>query len=334
MKYKHFSIEEREEIQLGLWRKESVRCIAKRLNRSPSSVSREIKRHLPPERNRYTPRTAHEAALQGRSRRGREERLKNPMVRSYVVRKLKEGYSPEQIAGRILVDMPGSSISHEAIYQYIYAQIYRDGHGYLKPGCEDLRPLLKRRHARRQKKGARKGQRVSRPKGPSIEERPGIVEERLRVGDWEGDSIASKNNAPGLNSLVDRMSGLLLLTKVTDKTARATREVVTRRLEALPKQVRYTLTVDNGSENQEWQETEEALDISCFFAHPYHSWERGTNENTNGLVRWYFPKGTDFRTVSDEDIARVETIINNRPRKRLGYRTPLEVFNRSVALRG
>ena len=334
MKYQQFTIEEREEIQLGMWRKESIRGIARKLSRSASSVSREIRRHLPPERHRYTPRTAHESALTKRSSRGRSERLKNGKIRSYVITKLKAGFSPEQISGRMKTDLPEFSISHESIYQYIYAQIHRNGHGYTKPGCEDLRLFLKRRHKRRAKKGMRKGRRVSIPKGPSIDERPKIVEERSRIGDWESDTIASKDNAPGLNSLVDRKSGLLFLTKVHDKTASATREIVVKRLISLPKEVQQTLTMDNGSENQAWREIEEALGISCFFAHPYHSWERGTNENTNGLVRWYFPKGTDFRTISDEEIARVEYILNTRPRKRLKYKTPLEVFIQSVALQG
>lgn len=334
MKYQHFTIEEREAIQIGFWRKESIRSIARKLNRSASSVSRELKRHFPPARNQYTPRVAHERALINRSKRGRTERLKNQAIRSYVISKLKEGYSPEQVAGRIRIDLPGFSISHEAIYQYIYAQVYRFGHGYVKPGHEDLRPLLKRRHKRRTKKGMRKGQRLERPNGPSIDSRPAIVESRSRIGDWEGDSIASKNNESGLNSLVDRKSGLLLLTKLSGKTAKATKRVVVKRLRLLPRHLRHTLTTDNGSENQAWDTIQELTKISCFFAHTYHAWERGTNENTNGLVRWYFPKGTDFRTISDEQIAQVECAINNRPRKRLGWRTPLEIFNQSVALHG
>jgi transposase, IS30 family len=332
MNYQQFSIEEREEIQLGLWRKESIRSIAKKLQRSPSSVSREVRRHLSPEKHRYTPRIAHAAALAKRSSRGRSERLKISNIRFYVITKLKQGFSPEQIAGRMKTDLPGFSISHESIYQYIYAQIHRDGYGLLKPGCEDLRPLLKRRHKRRTKKGMRKGQRVSKLRGPSIDGRPRIVEQRLRIGDWESDTIASKNNAPGLNSLVERTSGLVFLTKVSDKTAYATRKAIVKRLKVLPRKVRATLTMDNGAENQQWREIQKTLGIACFFAHPYHAWERGTNENTNGLVRWYFPKGTDFRIIPDAHIAQVEYFLNTRPRKRLGYQTPLEVFIQSVAL--
>jgi len=174
-------------------------------------------------------------------------------------------------------------------------------------------------------------QRVFRSKAPSIEARPEVVDQRARIGDWESDSIASKDNAPGINSLVERKTGLVLLTKVQDKTAGATTEVITQRLSDMP---RYTITFDNGPENQNWQEIERLISAECFFAHPYHSWERGTNENTNGLVRRYFPKGTDFRTIPEEAIKAVEYALNTRPRKRLNWKTPLEVFNQGVALGG
>ncbi len=329
MKYRHFTIKERETIQLMWWERRSIRSIAKALNRSPSSVSRELRRSFPPKHKVYTPRIAHKQALIKRKSRGRYERLKNNAIREYVINQLKAGWSPEQIAGKLSKEHPTQSISHEAIYQYIYTQVHRQGHGTLKPNCEDLRVYLKRRHKRRGQKGMRTVQRVFKPRGPSIESRPVIVDKRMRIGDWESDSIVSKNNTSGLNSLVERKTGLLLLTKVKDKTAMTTTEVITKRLSKLP---RHTITLDNGSENQYWKEIEQKVNIKCFYAHPYSSWERGTNENTNGLIRWYFPKGTDFRTISEEDIKAVEYALNTRPRKRHKWKTPLEVFNRSVAL--
>ncbi len=329
MTYQHLSVEEREEIQEGLWRKESIRSIAKRLGRSPASISREITKNQPLKRQ-YFPRLANERALLKRKERGRKLRLKNQTIRRYVIEKLKIGWSPEQIAGRMKFEGIGS-ISHEAIYQYIYAHVHRGGNGAMRPGYPDLRAYLKRRHKKRARKGMRKGERIFKPKGPSIDDRPQVVDLRARIGDWEGDTIAGKNNSVGLNSLVERTSGLLLLTKLKAKTAEATREVVCRRLEGLPV---YTLTTDNGPENQEWRETKEAIGAPVYFAHPYCSGERGTNENTNGLVRWYEPKKTDFTSVPEEEIAEVEYALNTRPRKRLGYRTPLEVFNQGVALAG
>ena len=328
MKYIHFTVEEREKIQEMLWQKASIRTIATTLGRSPSSVSREVKKNVDSLGKRYTPRAAHERALLRRKTRGREDRLKNDAIREYVVKHLKKGWSPEQIAGRLPQELPQQTISYEAVYQYVYAQIHRDGYGYLKPGCEDLRLYLKRRHKRRQKKGMRKAQRIaSRLNIPSIEERSSLVDQRIRIGDWETDSIASKDNAPGLNSLVDRKSGLILLTKVRNKTSLATAEVIVKRLSVLPK---YTLTMDNGSENNKWEEIEEKTGLRCFYAHPYASWERGCNENGNGLVRWYFPKKTDFRKTNNEDITRVEYALNTRPRKRLGWKTPLEVFSEEL----
>ena len=326
MKYQHLSIEEREEIQRRLWAKESLRSIAANLGRSHSSLSRELARNRPPLKDRYTPRLANERALENRKKRSREGRLKSPELRTYVVSMLKAGWSPEQIA-----NTAPSPISHEAIYQYIYAQVHRNGYGYVRPGKEDLRPFLARRHKRRQKMGGRKARRVLRPKGPSIETRPRVVERRSRLGDWEGDSIESKNHGPGLNALVDRRSGLLLLSKLPARTSGATTAVVAQRLAGLPAK---TLTLDNGKENQYWQELESQTGAKVYFAHPYSSWERGTNENTNGLVRRFFPKGTDFTLVSEEEVAAVEYALNTRPRKRLGWKTPLAVFNEGGALGG
>jgi transposase, IS30 family len=324
----HLSVEEREEIQAGLWAKESIRSIARRLGRPHSTIVKEINRNLPKEQYRYTPRLADARAQEKRMSRGRSDRLKSFELRRYVTDHLKQGWSPEQIAGCSERDI-GESISHEAIYQYVYAQVYRSGNGEVRKGAEDLRPYLARRHKKRARKGMRKGERIFKPNGPSIDTRPEIVACRTRIGDWEGDSIESRGHKPGLNSLVDRMSGLLLLSKLESKTALATRAVVARRLRGL---LAHTLTLDNGPENRMWSEMEQESGVSVYLAHPYHSWERGTNENTNGLVRRYFPKGTDFTQVSEEDIAKVEYALNTRPRKRLGYRTPLEVW--SGALRG
>src|SRR3989344_7175270 len=190
MEYQHLRVEEREEIQRGLWRKESIRSIAKRLGRSPSSVVREMRRNKPPLRNQYTPRLAHERALTKRKSRGRHERLKNERVRTYVTAALKRRRSPEQIAGRITRDI-NETISPEAIYQFIYAQI-----SYNKPrqGCEDLRSCLRRRRKLRQPKGTRKYQRVLKSLGPSIDARPRIIERRTRIGDWESDRAESRDH--------------------------------------------------------------------------------------------------------------------------------------------
>lgn len=334
MKYKHLTIEERETIQEMLWQKSSIRSIATTLGRHPSSISREVKKNFVPHGKRYLPRCAHKRALTKRKSRGRTERLKNQKVRDYVIKHLKKRWSPEQISGTIK-SKAGESISHEAIYQYIYSQIHRNGYGFLKPNCEDLRYCLRRRRKRRVPKGTRKCQRVLKPKGVSIDNRPKIVELRSRLGDWEGDSVESIDHKPGINTLVERKSGLVFITKLKAKTAEATTLVMKKRFKYIPKEFKFTVTLDNGSENSDWKAIENIIGIKCFYANPYHSWERGTNENTNGLIRDYFPKKTDFDMITNEEISFVENELNNRPRKRLGYKTPLEVFNSaSVALQG
>ncbi|MCR4285044.1 MAG: IS30 family transposase [archaeon] len=328
MKYKHLRIEEREKIQELLWQKISIRTIAKVLGRSPSSITREINRNIPLQ-YRYTPRVANDRALKKRKSRGRKLRLKNYFIRRYVIDHLKLGYSPEQISGRLTLEYPKQNVSHEAIYQYVYNQVRE--YGYIKNGYHDLRVYLKRRHKRREKKGMRKYQRIFKHKGLSIEMRSKEVLKRKRLGHWEGDSVVSRKSKVGLNTLVERKTGLVLISKIQNKTMEETSKTVINRLKDIPCK---TLTLDNGSENFGYEKIQKELQISCYFAHPYCSGERGTNENTNGLIRWYFPKGTDFATISNEAIQNVEIALNNRPRKRLGWKTPLEVFNESVALTG
>ncbi len=330
MTYKQLTIEEREIIQEMWWKKKSIRAIARRLKRSPSSISRELKRNFPLQK-RYTPRLAHEKALTNRTSRGRTLRLKTQFIRRKTIEFLKEGYSPEQISGRLEKEYK-QHISHEAIYQYIYSQVHRKGYGYMKPGYHDLRQYLKRRHKRRQKKGMRKCEKVPKFNGTSIEQRPNHIEKRKTIGHWEGDSVVSGKSRSALNTLVERKTGLVYISKIQNHTAEETAQAVIKRFKTLPTNRRRTLTLDNGSENAKWNIIEQSLHLKTYFCHAYCSGERGTNENTNGLIRWYFPKGTDFATISDDEIRRVETLLNNRPRKRLGWRTPLEVFNKGVAL--
>ena len=316
MKYQHLSIEEREKIQEGLWQKRSIRAIAEDIGRPPSTISREIKKNLPPQLNRYSPRVANVRALDKRRSRGRLTKLKNNDIRAYVVTHLKMRWSPEQISGRMKKDI-GESVSHEAIYQYIYSQIHRQGWGELKRGHEDLRVYLRRRRKRRMGKGMRRCQRIFKPKGISIDDRPKVVNERKRIGDWEGDTVESKDHKPGVNTLVERKTGYVFITKLKNKTSSATVKAVSSRMNILPKKARRTLTVDNGTENSDWQSITANTGLSVYSAHPYCSGERGTNENTNGLIRDYYPKKTDFTKVTDEEIQKVEYDLNTRPRKRL-----------------
>ena len=312
-------------IQTMQWQKKSMRDIAKTLGRSHTSISREMRRNFPKKRKVYTPRLAHERAVEKREERGRKERLKNERVREYVISNLKRRWSPEQISLRIKIDLK-ETLSHEAIYQYIYHQV-SPGSNIVRRDQEDLRLYLRRRRRIRTPHSSRRFQRVFKPYGTSIEERPDIVNMRKRIGDWEGDTVESRDHKPGVNTLVERKTGFVFITKLKNKTSSATIHAVRERMRSIPSRYKYTLTTDNGSENKDWNGMEKATDMKTYFAHPYCSGERGTNENTNGLIRDYFPKKTDFSMISNEEIRFVENELNCRPRKRLKGRTPLEAMS-------
>src|SRR3989344_5485072 len=325
-KFKQFTLVDRINIQMD-WRDGmSLRAIARKMNRSPSSISRELGGGPSRGVGKYQAYSNHQRKLKMRLNK-KSARLKNEFIKSYVVAKImQKGWTPEQVSLRLPIDHPGNTISHEAIYQYIYAQIKRNGNGKVKSGCKDLRPYLARRHKRRQKKGFRQAQKAEKPVLPSIESRPAVVHQRKRIGDWEDDTIVSRQSSQRLKTINERVSGVVLIGKMKDGTIIESNRVVEDRLGAIPGNVRKTLTRDRGSENLGYQELEKSLDISCYFARAYCSQDRGSNENTNGLIRRFFPKKTDFSKVSDEEINRVEYLLNTRPRKRHGGKTPLEIL--------
>lgn len=258
----------------------------------------------------------------------------NAALREHIVSRMKLGWSPEQIAATIQ-EYIGETISHEAIYQYIYAQVYRGGHGCVKPGHEDLRLYLARRRKRRIRKGHRRSYRIDKGPLPSIDLRPKEAEDRTVAGHWEDDSLVYTPTCPvRLRTTNERRSGVVFIARANDRTMAEANRITHECLGTLPATLRQTLTRDRGAENLGYEDLEHWLGIRCFFAHAYHSWERGSNENVNGLIRRFFPKGTDFRTVSDEEIRRVEYLLNTRPRKRLCWKTPYQVFYEltSVAL--
>ena len=330
--YQQLTIEEREKIHWGLWQAKTIRQIAFDLDRSPSTISRELRRNFPKCRMVYTPRLAQERAQATIKKRGQRPRLKSTVIRDYVKDKLTNSdWSPEQIAGTLPFDYPRLTVSPEAIYQYISSQYTRGGYGH----CigQDLRIYLKRKHRVRRRKLVPFKEEKGIKNRVSIDQRPIAVSQRIEAGHWEGDSIVSRKSLVGLNTLVERVSGLVKISKINNGTGVETTKAVIGSLKIMPRSMKKTLTVDNGGENAGHQEISNQLDISVYFAHPYHSWERGINENTNGLIRHYFPKGTDFATIPNKRIQEVEKKLNTRPRKRLGYKTPQEVFNNCVALK-
>ena len=316
--YRHLSLEERDMISEMKRNEYTMAEIAGALGRSKSTISRELRRNSTPAYKVYLPCKAHERAVTRKKDSGKRPRLKNGRIVSYVRKKLSLEWSPELIAGRIAQDIRGASISHEAIYQYIYHP--------KTEGREELIAHLVRGHRKRKHKGiGRKERKTKIPNRIPIDERPASADNRSRYGHWEGDSLVSRKSLAALNTLVERKSRFACLTRLQRKSSEQTRDAVIQRLGSLPERVRRSLTVDNGTENARHEEITDAIGIQCYFADPYASWQRGANEQVNGMVRRYLPKGTDFSNITDEHVAWVESRINNRPRKCLGYKTPAEV---------
>lgn len=320
--YKQLSLKDREKICVWKASGESLREMARRLGRDVSTISRELKRNAPPIRTRYyLPVRAHKRALERSIKARTRPRLKCSSLRRRVIRMLKQDLSPEQIAGRLKVLKSSLRISPEAIYQFIYVD------------ARELIPLLARSHRKRLRRCHSKKHRKSHiPQRVSITQRPQIVEARCQYGHWESDTAISRASLPALLVMTERKSRYVKLAWLPRKSAEATRIAINRRLSKMPKGLRRTITYDNGSENVEHLTVNETVGTKSYFCLPFHSWEKGTVENTVGLVRRFFPKKTDFANISPEQVHRVEQKLNNRPRKCLNFRTPLEVFRAGVAL--
>jgi IS30 family transposase len=317
--YTHLSPEERDDIAILRAQGTPLNDIAYKLNRPKSTISRELRRNRSAVYNVYTAYRAQERATERKSIAHQRPRLKNDTIRRYVRRKLKLGWSPEQIAGRLGIDSPGLSISHEAIYQYLYDNRVRRS--------EDLVPCLARAHRRRQLKDHRHTHKsLHIPQRISINDRPASVETRSEFGHWETDSVISRQSPAALNVIVERKSRFTIITKLTQKSAQQTRTALTRTLSRFPRHARRTITYDNGSENVEHLRANMVLGTQSYFCNPYSSWEKGTNENTIGLIRRVYPKKTNFNHVSQTDVKTLQRRLNNRPRKCLSYKTPCEVF--------
>lgn len=320
--YRHLSPEERDELAHWWALGKSIRWISRRLGRSPATLSRELRRNGTPLRpRRYRPHRA-QARYEARNRkRAMRRRLKTESIRKYVGILIEGGLSPEQIAGRLTKDGPGWNVSHESIYQWIYAE------------ARHLIPHLARSHRVRHPRRWTKRSRIARIIGRiHVSERPGIANERGRYGDWEVDTIGRKLSAPALMVAVERKTRYTVLRWLPKRLASTMRTALTGSLAGFPQGMRRTLTYDNGGENADHKLTNLALGTRSYFCTPYTAQERGTVENTAGLVRRRFPKTTDFGTVTSGQVKAVQDWLNNRPRKILGYKTPAEAFRTGVAL--
>ena len=312
--YKQLTREERYQIAVLKERSLSLRSIANQMKRSVSTICREIQRGYSV--TGYYPSTAHKKALERRKKQvsGRLPKIRGKLA-EIIIKKVNEQWSPEQISGR-LKEEHKISISHESIYQFIF----KDN----KCGGKLYKNLRRKRKLRRSRETARRmknsGKRVNRK---WIDDRPKIVDRRVRFGDFERDTILGRNGrGPVLLTIVDRKSRRSKIAKMERVCGVLVHEATLNLLRGVKVK---TITNDNGTEFSSVWMTEKKLNTKVYFSHPYASWQRGTNENTNGLIRQYYPKGTDFKLVSDEEIKRLESLLNNRPRKCLGYKTPLEV---------
>ena len=326
--YQRLGLDEREEISRMLAQGCSLNSIAKSLGRYASTISREV---LGGSCNKYTYRAgkAQRRADRNASKRKRDKRLLDslPRLKRYIHRKLRRKWSPVQIAEELKIDYPFDMtmrIAPETIYSYLYVL----PRGSLKKellSC--LRQNRKRRH--KQGRGVQNERKIE--DMLSIEERPKEVESRIIPGHWEGDLIVGKNNRSALGTLVERTSRTTILIPIKNREAETVAKAFAKEVKKLPIQMKLSMTYDQGREMARHKLFTNITGVKVYFAHPRSPWERGTNENTNGLIRYYLPKGTDFATVHPNTLRAIERKLNNRPRKRLKWKTPQEIF-RGVAL--
>lgn len=321
-------LKERELLSFWKQRGLSNRECAKRLGRHISTIGRELKRNRYLGSWHYTYEPLHaQAKAEVRKERAWEAKhpLKNSQVFRYVILKLLRGWSPEQIAGRLkhvqYPDDPSWHICHETIYQFIYhpSQAQRCWWQYLRRGQK-----------KRRRKLGRKVHRCRIPDRVSIHQRPQVVDDRTEFGHWEGDTVVGKGRTHGLHTAYERLSSLTRFTLMGDLTADSSLQAQKTIYSRYPEFARKSTTLDNGSEHIKHHQLKQELDVQAYFADPYCSWQRGGNENANLWIRYYYPKGTDFRKIPREELKNVEWELNNRPRKRLGFLTPYEVFTKHL----
>lgn len=327
MSYTHFTLDERKYLQKLLSEGLSFRKIASILERSPSTISREVRRN----RAKYKPKRKPDnpywynhwraQTLYILRRRQQHRRAFQPESRewNYIVNGLKNFWSPELICARWHLMYPDTKPLH---YSTIYRYVYRNEFPNIQAKT-NLRRRGKRMQTRNANYNTIQPDRI-------IPEWPPEIRLRLRIGDWEGDTVYGSPGKGLLVTLVDRKSRFVRIGLLKCRNAEETRSVIERLLQDLPVE---SISLDNGSEFAQFHEMEENLNTLVYFAEPHKPWQRGTNENTNDMIRFFFPKGFNFTTVTDEDVQAVEDLLNNRPRKCLGGRTPAEVFYESVALR-
>lgn len=330
MNKEEFTLADREELSLLLVKNSTFTEIAALLGKHKCSISREVGRNGM-NRMTYRAHKAHWHAIRQKQRQGRKRKIEtSPALKDFLLAKLKLRWSPEQIADELKILYAGNGhmqVSHETIYSYIYVL----PRGSLK---KELLSYLRQQKKYRRRKGKKQSKEEEKrgqiPDMISIEERPKEVEDRIIPGHWEGDLILGKWKRSALGTLVERTTRTTILVPLASKDAESVRQAFAREMKKLPKEMRISLTYDQGKEMAEHRLFTNDTEIKVFFAHPGHPWERGTNENTNGLIRQFFPKGTNFNRVARREIKYVQHLLNGRPRKALNFRKPYEVFNELI----
>lgn len=326
--YSRFKLNEREDLSRYLAMNYSYRQIANVLNRPVSTISREINKrgfNRLDYRAILAQKQSSRLALQPRRKRKLDT---NYILRRTVIEHLELRWSPEQIAKRLKILYPTDMdmhVSHETIYAYLYIH----PRGSLK---RRMVANLRRKHINRRVRDKERKKSAPIQDYISIEDRPEEVKDRKIAGHWEGDIIMGALNKSAIGTLVERKTRLTLLVKLIKKDAASTREAFTNKFNTLPSRIKKSLTYDHGCEMAQHKKFTEDTEIKVYFAHPHSPWERGTSENTNMLVRDFFPKGTDFSKIKDAQIQKVQELLNDRPRKVLNFYTPNEVFTKIVAL--
>ena len=314
--YKHFTMAEREKSMVLLAQNMSLREIARNLGRSASSVSREIRRNKNKDGS-YSSSTAERKYLHRRKNCGRKPMLlKNEEMRQYVEDKLQLCWSPDEIAGRAKLENCSFTLSYNTIYRAIErGDIPKKLRCFLR---------FKRRKNRKKKKADKRGTIHG---AVSFRERPHTAEDRTEPGHFESDTVLGARGTGALGTHVDRMTGYLVAFKIPDRKGNAFIYATADIMKKLPEAMRKTFTVDHGKEFYNHKLLAELTGMNVYFCDPYSPWQRGSNENTNGLLRQFFPKGASLADVTDQRLQIVVDLINNRPRKRFGYRSPVEVLD-------
>jgi len=313
MKYTQLTLSKRYHISTLNKQGFSQKDIAKEVGVHPSTISRELRRNSDKVRG-YNAEIAQVHSTQREMRKVKRSSL-SKQIEKYIRSKLKQDWSPEQISGRMKLDI-GVYVVHETIYRYIYANKSKGGRLY-----KYLRHKNKKYHSRSSNYHSR-GTIIDRR---MIDTRPKIVEKKSRIGDLEIDTVIGKNHKGALVTVVDRKSKFVLIKNVPNKEANVVTAALIEMIQPI-KNITHTITSDNGKEFAYHKQVAAALDTNFYFANPYHSWERGLNEHTNGLIRQYLPKKSSFLNISKEEIITIQNRLNHRPRKVLGYKTPYEVF--------